>query len=73
MSSGLMPSTTFFPSKFRRAGREAVASSATLSLNPANSTEADPLLWARFASTMFMAGDPMNPATNRLTGWSYST
>ena len=23
------------------------------------------------ASTMFMAGEPMNPATKRFTGWSY--
>ena len=47
-----------------------MTSAGTPSRCPPNSTWADPLDVESVASTMFMAGDPMNPATKRFTGWS---
>src|SRR4029453_10158224 len=57
-----------------RAGRQDLrghGQPAPASRSPPNSTTPDPSEMESFASTMFMAGEPMKPATKRLFGWSY--
>ena len=71
MSSGRIPRTTFFPANPCRAGRADRTEASTRSRclpKPANQL---PSACSRVASTMFMAGDPMNPATKMFRGWSY--
>ena len=70
MSSGRIPTTTGFPSYAFSAGRCASTSSGISSAKPPNSTASEPFERVRSASTMFIAGEPMNPATNRFSGWS---
>ena len=70
MSSGRIPITTGLPSDARSAGRAANTSSGISNENPPNVTTQEPFSRARSASTMFMAGEPMKPATNRFSGWS---
>ena len=68
MFSGRSPTTTSFPSWCDRGRTGWSAASSTLSRKPPNSTNIAPSELASVPSTMFMAGDPMNPATNRFDG-----
>ena len=73
MSSGRIPRITSLPSYPARSGRAAITSSGSSSRCPPNSRVPEPLDLDIVACTMFIAGEPMNPATNRFTGRSYNT
>ncbi len=69
-SSGRIPSTTGFPSNDLSPGRaESVSSPSAIVCEPAFAAS-PPSCRSSVASTMFIAGLPMKPPTNRLTGWS---
>ncbi len=66
-SDGLIPRIRSRPKYSLRPGLAAKTASGTGSRRSANTT-AGPSSRTRLAPTKFIAGDPMNPATNRLTG-----
>ena len=61
---------SFLPKYWSRPGLAENVESGTGSRMPANATAAPLSTRTSSASTKFMDGEPMNPATNRLTGLS---
>ena len=68
-----MPSTTVRPTYFSSAGRSLTTFSPSVSDWLPTLATYEPLFCSIVASTMFIAGEPMNPPTNRFTGCSYSS
>ncbi len=69
-SEGRMPRISFLPKYWSRPGFSAKVDSGTGSLRPANDTAAPESPRTSSALTKFIDGEPMKPATNRLTGLS---
>src|SRR5690606_594922 len=70
MSSGRIPTATSLPNRDARAGRSLSTEAGSVSVVPPASRRGFSASPVSVPCSRFMAGEPMNPATNRLAGRS---